>query len=110
MPAAPRSVASVSMLNCGWRCDRGSLRTSAMCATPCARTSATNASSACVEWPTVHTPPAYPSTLDRARGHPLHEPLRQEQVEHEHRQRGDHEARGQHADVLVLVGHQKLDG
>src|SRR5262249_2335548 len=44
------------------------------------------------------------------RRHPLHEPLGQEQIEDEHRQRRDHEPGGQHADVLVLVGDEELDG
>src|SRR5919109_2912557 len=110
MPAAARSDRSVSMLNWGWRRERGILRTSAMWRTPWARTSATKSSSGCVEWPTVHMPPAYCSALDGAGGHAFHEPLRQEEIEDQHGQGGDHQARGQHADILVLIAYEELDG
>src|SRR3989442_334061 len=59
-PAAAREAGTVSTLNCGWRRERGSFRTSAIVVTPWARSSATNVSSGWVEWPTVHTPPAHP--------------------------------------------------
>src|SRR5436309_9977400 len=98
------------MLNWGWRRERGSLRTSAIVVTPWARTSPTKSSSACVEWPTVHTAPAYRSALDRAGRHALHEPLGEKQIEDQHGQGGDHQAGGEHADVLVLVAHEELDG
>src|SRR5438046_10568301 len=54
--------------------------------------------------------PYYVSSLDGARGHVVHEPLREEQVQDEHGQGGDHESRREHADVLVLIGHEELDG
>src|SRR5690348_15110100 len=53
MPPARRPSDSASRPNCGCRREPGKRRTSAILSTPAPRSSATNSSSGCVEWPTV---------------------------------------------------------
>src|SRR6516162_7762748 len=53
MPAAPSASGSASSLYCGFRRERGTVRTSTTSATSAAASSAKNSGNSRVEWPTV---------------------------------------------------------
>src|SRR6267378_4035700 len=65
MPAVFSDLGSAVLLNCGLRAERGTVRTSTTRVTPCARSSSMNSSIGRVEWPTVRTGIASPTSSCR---------------------------------------------